>query len=112
MSEDLVEKLLKAAVESKQPLSFEYQGLTRQVCPHMVGRAKDGRIVCHAYQYGGQSSKGAVTPDSGGWRFFYLAEIEGVADGYSLGWYPEDLKKSTAEYQPPSFIVEVLAVAD
>jgi hypothetical protein len=72
--------IVRAAVESKRPISAVYHNRHRVFCPHRLGRNKAGqwRVLC--YQYGGESENGlmpAGSPDnwrcialgSGAWNF-------------------------------------------
>jgi hypothetical protein len=51
-----------------------YQDKVRELCPHALGEklGKDGKpskLNCISFQFGGESSKGPVTPQSGdNWR--------------------------------------------
>ena len=101
---------LTEAIRNKTPVSFYYQNTLRKVCPHLLGVTADERLVLHGYQYGGESSKGQVTPESGGWRFFYLDLFEMTTLDPGGAWYPEQLKKAEGPYQPPKFIAQVLEV--
>ncbi len=112
MSDEQVKfDVLKRFIQGRTPTTFMYQGMIRKACPHLLGITKDNRMVCHGYQFGGGSSKGEVTPETGGWRFFYLDEISEISFGDPAVWYPGDLKKSEVEYKPPAFIIQILVVA-
>jgi|SRR5271166_5878794 len=102
------------AVKKKFPLVVNYQKLERLICPHLLGKTGAGRYVLHAFQYGGQTSKGEIKdPSQGQWRFFYLDELEFVQiEAYCTAWHPEDLVKSDKEYTPPKFIETVIAMAE
>lgn len=113
MSEDPRIAQLKEMIEGQIPGMLVYQGFSRHFCPYLLGITGDRRVVLHAYQYGGMSSKGEVAPDKGaGWRFFYLDTVDGpiVKMTMPASWYPADLEKSEADYTPPKFIVAVLAL--
>lgn len=101
------------SVVGKRRLSFEYQGHARLACGYLLGKTKDDRLVLHAYQYGGAGSKGEVTdPSLGTWRFFYLDEMSDKVTAFDSDnvWYPLEFKKSEADYVPPKFITQVLAI--
>lgn len=60
---------MRAAVESRRSISALYHNRHRLLCPHRLGRNKDGqpRVLC--YQYGGESESGLKpegSPDN--WR--------------------------------------------
>jgi len=115
-NEEKVEELKRQILE-KRAGSFRYQGHPRTYCPHMLGVANDGRVVVHAFQFGGGSSKGPVTAEKGAWRFFYvgpdMGDVSEVARINTVpSWYPESLAKSDQPYQPPKFIAKVIAVVE
>ena len=105
---------LLAATRNKRICTVSYQGKTRVFCPHLVGQAlKKGdtepKFVVHAYQFGGEGSKGPVTSASAGWRFFYLDDMDSVVQMSEGAWLPEELEKK--EKSVPAFIVKVHAMA-
>ena len=102
-------KHLKGFIEAGWNVSINYQGKPRELTPYLLGQTKDNRIVLHGFQYGGESSKGPVaSPEQGGWRFFYLDQIDGLWAGPGPQ-FPETLVKSEGDYKPPAFIVMVMA---
>ena len=50
--------LVWAAVANKQPIEAVYQGRLRSLCPHRLGRNREGRLRVLCYQYGGDSGSG------------------------------------------------------
>lgn len=107
-----VQSLMKA-VQEKSLLQFPYQGLERQVCPYLLGKTKDDRLVLQGFQFGGQTSKGEIlAPEFGGWRFFYLDEMPGAMVLGPGPWYPAPVQKAEGRpaYVPPKFITVVLAL--
>lgn len=99
-------------IQNRRSGSMTYSGLNRLYSPHMLGITNKGQLVVHAFQYGGDSSDGAVDPSAGSWKFFYLNKIEAL---FPLGpmepWFPADLVKSETPYTAPKFIAKVLALA-
>lgn len=80
------------AIRNKRQIVAVYQNKIRELCPHSIGEkvgknGKPSKINCLCYQFGGESSKGVVTPNSNdNWR---CLPIEGltileVRDGH---WY-------------------------
>jgi len=67
-------ELLKQSIESKSCATCVYDGLPREICPHVVGY-KDGRLQALSFQYGGATSTGPIGP-SGGWKCMVLDKIE------------------------------------
>lgn len=106
--QDLVE-YLKVAIEDEMNIEVLYTGFKRVATPHSLAETRDGRVVLHCYQFGGDSSKGPVTPESGGWRWLYLEQIESLAIGPGPT-YPSTMNLNKATYEPPQFIKSVLAM--
>lgn len=53
-----------AAVANKQAIEAVYQGRLRSLCPHRLGRNREGRLRVLCYQYGGDSGSGLQPVDS------------------------------------------------
>jgi hypothetical protein len=51
-------KLVWTAVANKQPMEASYQDRHRLLCPHRLGRNKEGQLRVLCYQYGGESYTG------------------------------------------------------
>lgn len=102
------------AVEKQIPIRFSYQDHARFVCPFLLGKTAEGKLVLHAFQFAGSSSQGTVaSPEQGQWRFFYLDQIHSNVDADETAdrpWYPANLAKREDEYTPPKFIREVVAI--
>ncbi len=94
------------AVNNKRNISFAYQGHLRDVSPHWIGEAADGEVFFRCLQWGGSSSDGIVGGD-GFWKTMKLAEVERLLVLSDTRWMP--LQKSA--FTPPTFIVNMLAVA-
>lgn len=62
------------AVQHKRVLSFNYDGLSRIVEPHAVGRSTAGNDVLRCYQTSGQSHHPPV-PD---WRLMDVRKIQNL----------------------------------
>jgi hypothetical protein len=74
-----VYRILRAAVESRRPISAVYDNRDRLFCPHRLGRNKDGRARLLCYQYGGESESGlkpAGSPDN--WRCMAIDKLRRV----------------------------------
>lgn len=60
--------LIAKAIQEKLQITAIYQGYYREMCPHALG-SKNGRAQALFYQFGGEGSKGPVTPGStNNWR--------------------------------------------
>jgi len=68
-----------SAVVGKRPIAAVYHGRHRLLCPHRLGRNKEGkpRVLC--YQYGGESESGLEPVGSpANWRCVALEKLSGV----------------------------------
>lgn len=84
--EEIYAMLLLAATR-KQPVTAIYDGLPRLLCPHVLGRSKDGHLRALCYQFGGSSGSGLGrdSAGSGGWRCLVvdkLGQVELQQDGW------------------------------
>jgi|SRR5579862_4122307 len=71
--------LVWAAVANKQPMEAVYQGRLRSLCPHRLGRNREGRLRVLCYQYGGDSGSGLQpvgSPEN--WRCIALEKLTRV----------------------------------
>lgn len=83
---DEIYALLRVAAARKQPVAAIYDGLSRLLCPHVLGR-KAGRLHALFYRFGGSSNSGLplVTEGVGGWRCLAvekLSQVELRADAW------------------------------
>jgi hypothetical protein len=63
-----VYQVLREAILKKQQVIATYNGYSREMCPHTLGK-KNGKEHCLFYQFGGQSSSGHIIPGSDkNWR--------------------------------------------
>ena len=68
--------LLKDAIINKKQVTAVYNGYTREMCPHVLG-AKNGRVQCLFYQFGGGSSSGFIYPGSPkNWRCIPIETLQ------------------------------------
>ena len=79
-SVDEIYALLRAAGARKQPVVAMYEGHPRWLCPHLLGRSKQGRQHAFCYQFGGTSDSGlrTVAEGVGGWRCIAVEKLSGV----------------------------------
>jgi hypothetical protein len=63
---------LQAATDRSQ-IVCNYNGLTREICPHVIGWGLRGEEMALNYQFAGQSSKGL--PPGGEWRCLKLQDV-------------------------------------
>src|SRR5437660_6993645 len=59
----------------QSPVKAVYKQKSRLLCPHILGRNKDGRLQVLCYQFGGESSRGLDRPN---WRCIPLEGITAV----------------------------------
>jgi hypothetical protein len=72
-------KLVWTAVANKQPIEASYQGRHRLLCPHRLGRNKEGRLRVLCYRYGGESRAGLQAPGAAtNWRCVVLEKLSRV----------------------------------
>ncbi|MGH8523093.1 MAG: hypothetical protein ACREXY_02390 [Gammaproteobacteria bacterium] len=72
-------RLVRTAVVSKRAIRAQYDGRDRLLCPHRLGRNKEGqrRVLC--YQYGGDSGSGLREAGSpANWRCIALEKLSKV----------------------------------
>jgi hypothetical protein len=57
-----------------------YDGLPRLLCPHVLGRNKEGRLGALCYQFGGSSGSGLRQGSDGlgGWRCLAVDKLSEV----------------------------------
>lgn len=86
--------LIVEAIRGKKQVLAIYDGLRREMCPHVVGY-KDGNPHCLFYQFAGESS-GTIYPQGDprayqNWRCMDIDKLSNVRlrDGewYSLSWH-------------------------
>jgi hypothetical protein len=72
-------RLVWTAIATKTPIEARYSGRQRLLCPHRLGRNKDGELRVLCYQYGGQSVSGlqwSTSPEN--WRCLVLEKLSQV----------------------------------
>ena len=77
---DEIYDLLRAAATRRQPVAAMYDGLPRWLCPHVLGRNREGRLRALCYQFGGSSGSGLrLGPEGiGGWRCIAVEKLSQV----------------------------------
>jgi hypothetical protein len=74
-----VYRIVRAAVESRRPISAVYHNRRRLFCPHRLGRNREGQLRVLCYQYGGESETGLKPPGSpDNWRCIALDKLGNV----------------------------------
>jgi len=68
-------RLFHQAILNRQQIACVYQGLEREICPHILGH-RDGIESALVFQFGGKSSRSL--PRGGEWRCLRLADVENV----------------------------------
>jgi hypothetical protein len=78
-SVDEVYAVLRRAAAHRRPVSATYDGLSRLLCPHVLGR-KSGRLHAFVYQFEGISQSGlAMTLEGrGGWRCLTVEKLSQI----------------------------------
>jgi hypothetical protein len=70
--------LIQQAIETKSQIHADYQGHHREMSPHMLGYKNGYEEQALFVQFGGQSSKGAITPQTKEWRCMSVADLRNV----------------------------------
>jgi hypothetical protein len=71
--------IVREAVVGRRPISAVYHNRRRLLCPHRLGRNKEGQVRVLCYQYGGESESGLKpmgSPDN--WRCLALNKLTRV----------------------------------
>jgi len=71
--------VVRNAIATKQIIYANYQGYDREMCPHVIGRNKEGREQALFYQFAGETSTGRITEDAPkNWRCIPLDGLTNV----------------------------------
>ena len=71
--------LIWTAIESRHPIAAVYNYRRRLLCPHRLGRNKQGQLRVLCYQYGGESESGLKpTGSPANWRCIALEKLSVV----------------------------------
>ncbi len=70
--------LLRKAIRERLQVIGTYGGHRREFCPHAIGTSR-GEMRCLGLQFGGGSSKGAMTATNAGWRCFRVRGLSGLS---------------------------------
>jgi hypothetical protein len=71
--------LIWTAVEHRRPIAAVYKQRPRLLCPHRLGRNKQGQLRVLCYQYGGQSESGLQPVGSPAtWRCIAVEKLSSV----------------------------------
>ena len=68
--------VLRQAILDRRQVTCVFRGHYRELCPHVLGRGKDGTEQVLSFQFGGQSS--SRLPPGGEWRCMPVAEMKDV----------------------------------
>ena len=72
-------RLVWMAVKDRRPIGALYHGRRRLLCPHRLGRNREGRLRVLCYQYGGESDSGLEPVGSpANWRCVALEKLSKV----------------------------------
>ena len=94
-------RLIWTAVEQRSPIAAVYKQRPRLLCPHRLGRNKQGDLRVLCYQYGGESESGLQPVGSPtNWRCIAVEKLSSVE-------LLEDLWRSAPNHsRPASCIVD------
>jgi hypothetical protein len=80
-----IDRVIRAAILEKTPLRAIYDGEVRLVCPHMLGRNREGHVRILCLQIGGESVSGLQRKDGeGDWRCLALEKFSRVERAEAL----------------------------
>jgi hypothetical protein len=100
--------LVTAALFLKRPISAMYHNCRRSMCPHVLGRNKEGGLNVLCYQYAGESVSGLSPRGSGdNWRCVALPKLSSVRLLLDEPW-----QTAANHVRPQSCIAEVLFDAE
>ena len=71
--------LIVTAIQQKLIVTAMYQGLTRIMCPHVIGYKGGTKLNALFFQFAGESKSGL--PPSGQWRCVHISELSNVSIG-------------------------------
>jgi hypothetical protein len=96
--------LVTAAVFLKKPISAMYHNCRRSMCPHVLGRNKEGGLNVLCYQYAGESVSGLkARGSSDNWRCVALPKLSSVRLLLEEPWHT-----AINHQRPQTCITEVL----
>jgi hypothetical protein len=76
--EDLY-RMVREAVMSRRPIAAVYHDRRRLLCPHRLGRNREGQFRVLCYQFGGESESGLRSAGSpANWRCIALVQLSEV----------------------------------
>lgn len=70
-------QIVREAIQNKRQIVGNYDGYVREMCPHCIGKSKDGGEQALFFQFAGGSKTGL--PPGGQWRCFDLSRLQNVA---------------------------------
>jgi len=73
-----IDVVIRAAIVERIAVRAVYGGRERLLCPHMLGRNKDGQVLVLCLQIGGDSASGLQGTEGGNWRCLALEKFSGV----------------------------------
>lgn len=94
--------LVRQAILQKKIVHATYDGLRREMCPHVIGLNRRGYQQALFYQFGGESRSRPIEPDGSpaNWRCVEIAKLSDVQlfDG---PWHtaPNHSRPQTCVYQ-------------
>ena len=74
-----VYRLIWTAVEHRCPMAAVYKDRHRLICPHRLGRNRQGQLRVLCYQYGGESESGLqLVGSEANWRCIAVEKLSAV----------------------------------
>lgn len=83
-----VYQIIRKAIQNKEVVFAIYDGKERHLCPHVLGKNKEGESQALFYQFGGGSRTG-LRPDGSGdnWRCLALNKLSAVRSVKGFQWH-------------------------
>lgn len=98
---------IEEAIRNKRIVSADYDGYERLMCPHLLGRNKQGGLQALFYQFGGTSSSGlAPEGSSKNWKCMILSKLSNVSV-INGEW-----KTGPSHAKPSTCVVDVIVEVD
>ena len=71
--------MIKDAINRKKQIVATYDGHRREMCPHVIGRNKDGEECVFVFQFGGDSeSANHISLERKPWRCLKIAKLSDI----------------------------------
>jgi hypothetical protein len=87
-----VYQIVRDAIVNKRQIVERYNDFVREMCPHCIGKGKNGQEMALFFQFAGGSKSGL--PPEGEWRCIDLRELTDVTAREGQ-WHTDDSHKKS-----------------